>query len=417
MPLLAPWYDFRDLSNAVRRMLDAVADVGGPDWLIYVLSALVGCFALLGFIAVAAILNIWLERRLVGRMQVRWGPNRAGPWGLLQPVADTLKLFQKEALLPRAGDPIIFTLAPILVFVPAILSFAVFPWGEGMTFTDLNVGLLYIIAVTSVTVLAVFMAGWSSNNKFALLGAARSIAMLISYEVPAVLTLLGVVLFAGTMSLSGIVLWQEDLRIWLVVLQPLPLLIYVITASVEINRTPTDISEAESEIVAGYHTEYSGIKFGMFYAVELVNAVAAAALIATLYFGGWWLFGLNRWIPGWIIFIGKVYVFYFGFIWLRGTLPRFRLDQLMGFAWKFLLPLALINILLVALEVLIWVEYEVSAGVVLPIFAAVNIALAGVLVVGWTRLMGFHFERLPKRPLLYHDIAVPVGKEPARAAS
>jgi NADH-quinone oxidoreductase subunit H len=224
------------------------------------------------------------------------------------------------------------------------------------------------------------------------------------------------VMFAGTMSISGIVLWQEDMRIWLVVLQPLPLLIYLVTAAAEINRTPTDIPEAESELVAGYHTEYSGIKFGMFYAVELVNGVAVSALIASLYFGGWWLFGLNQWIPGWVIFIGKVYAFYFVLIWLRGTLPRFRIDQLMGFAWKFLLPLSLVNIFLVALEVLIWVEYEVSAAVVLPIFSAVNIALAGLLVVAWTRLMAFRFERLPKRPRMYGDIAVP-AEQPAGAAS
>jgi NADH-quinone oxidoreductase subunit H len=414
--LLAPWYDFRDLSHAVRRLLDAIADVGGPDWLIYVLSAVIGCAGLGALIGGTAVFNIWLERRVVGRLQIRRGPNRAGPWGLLQPIADTLKLVQKESLTPRAGDFIVFTLAPVLVFVPAILAFAVLPWGPGMTFTNLNVGLLYIVAITSVTVLAVFMAGWSSNNKYSLLGAIRGIAMLISYEIPAVLTLLGVVIFAGTMSISGIVLWQEDMRIWLVLLQPLPLLIYLITAAAEINRTPTDIPEAESELVAGYHTEYSGIKFGMFYAVELVNGVVVSALIASLYFGGWWLFGLNRWIPGWIIFIGKVYAFYFVLIWLRGTLPRFRIDQLMGFAWKFLLPLALVNIFLVALEVLIWVEYEVSAAVVLPIFSAVNIALAGLLVVAWTRLMAFHFERLPKRPRMHADIAVP-AEQPAGAAS
>ncbi len=416
MPLLAPWYDFRDLSHAVRRMLDAIADAGGPDWLIYVVSAVIGCAALGIVIAGAAMFNIWLERRLVGRIQVRRGPNRAGPWGLLQPIADTLKLIQKESLTPRAGDFVVFALAPVLVFVPAILAFAVLPWGPGMTFTDLNVGLLYIVAITSVTVLAVFMAGWSSNNKYSLLGAMRGIAMLISYEIPAVLTLLGVVIFAGTMSISGIVFWQEDQRIWLVVLQPLPFVIYLVTAAAEINRSPADIPEAESELVAGYHTEYSGIKFGMFYAVELVNGVAVSALIASLYFGGWWLFGLNRWIPGWVIFIGKVYAFYFVLIWLRGTLPRFRIDQLMAFAWKFLLPLALVNIFLVALEVLIWVEYEVSAAVVLPIFSAVNIALAGLLLVAWTRLMAFRFERLPKRPRMYGDISVP-AEQPAGAAS
>ncbi len=402
---LAPWYDFRDLSNAMERLLSWLNDIG-PDWLAWVVSAVIGGTGVFLFVAVTAVWNSWIERRVVGRIQSRLGPNRAGPWGLLQPIADMLKLMQKEALLPRAGDPLVFLVAPILVFVPAILAWAVFPFGEGMTFVDLNVGVLFIIAVTSVATLVLFMAGWSSNNKYSLLGAMRVIAMLLSYEVPMVLALLGAVLFAGTMSLSGIVAWQQDMRIWIFLVQPLGFAVYFICATAEINRTPTDIGEAESEIVAGFHTEYSGMQFGLFYAVELVNAMAVAAIASTLYLGGWWLFGLDRWIPGWIIFIGKVYAVYFVLIWMRGTLPRLRIDQLMAFAWKFLLPLALVNIMLGALEVLLWVEYDLSAGLVLPVFSIVNLGLAAVLIIGWARLMAPRFGRLPSRARLVPDISV-----------
>jgi NADH-quinone oxidoreductase subunit H len=407
--LLSPWYDFRDLSNAVERLLSWVSG-WGPDWLVYVLSAVVGGVAIFLFVAATAIGNIWIERRVVGRMQSRLGPNRAGPFGLLQPLADLTKLLLKEALMPRASDTWVYLLAPVLIFVPAILAFGVLPFGPGMTFIDLNVGVLYVIALGSMTTIFIFMGGWSSNNKYSLLGAMRVIAMLISYEIPMVLALLGVVLFAGTMSLSGIVVWQQDMHIWLFLLQPLAFGIFLFSATAELNRTPADIAEAESEIVAGFHTEYSGMKFGMFYAVELVNAVAVSAMLATLFFGGWWLFGLDRWIPGWIIFIGKLYLFYFLLIWIRGTLPRLRIDQLMAFAWKFLLPLSLANLLLAALEVLLWIEYDVSAGIVLPIFSAVNLALAVILVVGWARLLAVRFEELPKRPRLFSDISVGVSE-------
>ncbi len=399
------WYDFRDLSHAIARLLSWLDDVG-PDWLVYVVSALIGGVAILTFVAVTAIINIWVERRAVGRIQVRRGPNRAGPFGLLQPVADVIKLVQKEALTPQVSSSLVFTMAPVLVWVPALLIWGVFPFAPGMTFIDLNVGILYIVAVTSTATLVVFMAGWASNNKYSLLGAMRVIAMLVSYEVPMVLALLGAVIFAGTMSLTGLVQWQSDLRVWLIFLQPLGAVIYLISATAEVNRTPADIAEAESEIIAGYHTEYSGMRFGLFYAVELANSLAVGAILASLFFGGWWLFGLDQWIPAWLVFIAKVYLLYFVLIWLRGTLPRLRIDQLMAFAWKFLLPLALANVFLAALEVLIWVEYEVSAGIVLPVFAVVNVAMSAALVVAWTRLMGFRFERMPRRPRLYRELPV-----------
>jgi NADH-quinone oxidoreductase subunit H len=412
------WYDLRDLANPVGRLIEALEDAGLPAGWLYAIAALIGCVGILTFVGVFTILDIWLERRVVGRMQSRLGPNRLGPFGLLQPVADAIKLIQKETLTPRYADSIVFTLAPVVVFIPAMLSFAVLPWAPKMVLADLNVGVLYLLALGSTTTLIVFMAGYASNNKYALLGSMRVIAMLISYEIPGVLALLGVVLFAGTMSLSGIVAFQDTYWSWLIFFQPLAFLIYLIGSTAELNRTPADIAEAESEIIAGYHIEYSGMKFGLFYAVELVNSMAVAGLLAALFFGGWWTFGLDKWVPGWMLFIGKLYALYFVLIWLRGTLPRFRIDQLMAFAWKFLIPLALVNIFLGAFEVLIWEEYALSAGVVLPIFGVVNFALAGVLLYTFIRVMTRDYERLPKRPRLVPDIDVPLpAARTAEAAS
>jgi NADH-quinone oxidoreductase subunit H len=415
--MLLRWYDFRDLGNAVARLVEGLRDAGAPEGLVYAIAALLGCLGVLAFVGLTAIVNIWIERRLIGRIQVRRGPNRVGPFGLLQPVADAIKLIQKEALTPNSADGLVYAVAPIVVFVPAILAFAVLPWGEKMVLADLNVGVLYLLALGSTTTIMVFMAGYASNNKYALLGSMRVIAMLISYEIPSVLALLGVVAFAGTMQLSGLVAFQDTYWSWLIFFQPLAFLIFLFGSTVELNRTPADIAEAESEIIAGYHIEYSGMKFGLFYAVELVNAMALSAVIATLFLGGWWTFGLEEFIPGWLLFIGKLYGVYFLLIWFRGTLPRFRIDQLMAFAWKALLPLALINVLLVAFEVLLWEEYNLSAGVVLPIFAVVNLSLAGLLIMAWVRLMTRALYRLPRRPRLVEQIGVPLPGEATAAAA
>jgi NADH-quinone oxidoreductase subunit H len=411
--LLDRWYDFRDFGNAVARLVEALRDAGASDGVVYAVAGLLGAAGILVFIGIAAIANIWIERRVIGRMQARLGPNRVGPFGLLQPVADALKLIQKEALTPRAADGLIFTLAPILMFIPAIMVFAVLPWNARMVLADLNVGVLYLLALSSATPLIVFIAGYSSNNKYALLGAMRVIAMVISYEVPSVLALLGLVVFAGSMSLGEIVAFQEFYWSWLVFFQPLALLVFLIASTAELDRSPADIAEAESEIIAGYHIEYSGMKFGLFYAAELINAIAVSGVIAALFLGGWWAFGLEEFVPGWLIFIAKIYAVYFLYIWFRGTLPRFRIDQLMAFAWKFLLPLALVNVVLAALEVYIWAEFDLSAGIVLPVFAAVNLALAGALVAGWGQVMGRQFTRLPRRPRLLRDISVPLPSEAA----
>ena len=404
-PFLAQWWDLRDLGNLVGALLDWIADRGAPAWVPYVLSGLIGIAAVLLWALLSQLAFIWIERRLLGRMQVRLGPNRVGPWGLLQPLADALKVLAKEMVTPRNADRLLYWLAPIAVVVPAILVLAVFPFAPGMVVADLNVGVLYIVAVTSTATIAVFMAGWASSNKYSLLGAMRTVAMLISYEVVQVLALLAVPVFVGSMRLGAVVGWQDHYHAWLLFLQPLALLAFLIASAVEVNRTPSDIAEAESEIVAGYHTEYGGIRWGMFQLAEYVAGFAVAATVVTLWLGGWTLWGLEEWVPGWLIFLAKLYGTFFLFIWLRGTLPRVRIDQLMGFAWKFLLPLMLLNVLLAGLERVVWAETGAPAGVVLPAFAVLNLLLAVGLVVGWGAIAGgLRPQMRPQRPLLVREV-------------
>ncbi|MDE3097108.1 MAG: NADH-quinone oxidoreductase subunit H [Chloroflexota bacterium] len=401
------WYDIRDLSNLSGKIEQLIRDANGPGWLVFVVSALLGAAGIVSFIGVAAIINIWIERRVVGRMQSRLGPNRAGPFGLLQPVADAMKLMQKEVLQPKVADGLVFSLAPIAFTVPGILVMAVLPWGRNMALANVDAGVIFILALTSLGALAVFAGGYGSNNKYALFGAMRVIAMLVTYEIPSVLALLGLVLFSGTMNLSGIVLFQAKYWTPLLLVQPLPFIIYFISSSAELNRTPADLAEAESEIAGGYHVEYSGMKFGLFYAAELINAVSVSAIIATVFLGGWWFYKLDEVVPGWMIFIGKIYAVYFLFVWTRGTLPRFRIDQLLAFAWKWMTPMAFLNLVLVAAEVLIWNETGVSAGLVLPLYAVINTAFAGALIVAWVKVMGPKFSRFPERLRYYSQIDVP----------
>jgi NADH-quinone oxidoreductase subunit H len=406
MRLDAEWYDFRDLGNLVGSLQEQFEDWGAPDWVPYVTGGVIGVLAILLWTILSVLAFIWIERRVVGLMQNRIGPNRVGPTGLLQPVADALKLLFKEPVTTRSADRVLFWLAPIVIFIPTIVVFAVIPFGEQMVLADLNVGVLFLIAIGSINTIAVFMAGWASNNKYALIGAMRTIAMLISYELIQVLVLLAAVLFVGSMRLGDIVAWQTDYGVWLLFLQPLGLLGYVIAGAVEMNRSPTDIAEAESEIVAGYHTEYGGIKFGFFYQAEYLAGFAIAAVIVTLYMGGWTLWGIEEWVPGWLIFLAKLYGVFFIYIWSRGTLPRLRIDQLMAFAWKMLIPMALISIAITALEVLVWREFELGDWV-LYVFVAVNVLLAAVLLASFFRMITRGYYRLPRRVRLVHDIAVP----------
>jgi NADH-quinone oxidoreductase subunit H len=300
-----------------------------------------------------------LERRVVARFQSRIGPVETGPNGFLQPIADLVKLLFKEDIIPAYADKTIFLLAPLAAFIPATLSFVVIPFGPSITIfgreinlvlSDLNVGILYIFAVTSLGVYGIILSGWSSNSKYSLLGSIRSSAQMISYEISMGLAVVSVILIAGSLSMTDIVAGQS--KIWYVFYQPVGFIIYLICGIAETNRAPFDLPEAESELVAGYHTEYSAMKFGMFFVGEYANMITISALATTLYFGGW--HGpTSSPILSMLWFFIKVFCFMFFYLWLRATTPRFRYDQLMSFGWKVLLPLALLNLMVTAFIVLI----------------------------------------------------------------
>lgn len=319
-----------------------------PTWIVSIILVVISISFFLVFATIVVMSLVYLERRVIAFMQDRLGPNRVGPEGILQPVADVLKLMTKEDIIPSAADPVVFRLATVVMVIPALLIYAVIPFSRTMIISDLNIGILYAISVSSVSVVGMLMAGWSSNNKYALLGAMRAAAQVVSYEIPLVFSIIGVLMITGSLSMTDIVNSQAN-SVWNVIRQPIGLLVYFVSATAELNRTPFDLMEAESEIVAGYHIEYSGIRFALFFLAEYLNAFAVAGIAATLFFGGW----LGPLLPPWFWFIFKTYLLFFVFYWLRGTLPRVRIDQLMTLAWKFLLPAALVN--LVATGIGIWI--------------------------------------------------------------
>jgi NADH-quinone oxidoreductase subunit H len=291
---------------------------------------------------------IWLERRLLGLWQDRYGPNRVGPFGLLQVAADGIKIFMKEDWIPPFADKPVFILAPAIIMVTVLMSYAVLPIAPGIIISDLNIGLLFILAMSSLGVYSVVLAGWSSNNKYALLGGLRAAAQMISYEVFMGLSLMGVVLMAGSFSLSAIVEAQQ--KIWFVVPQFLGFVLFLIAGLAEMRRTPFDLPEAESELGAGFHSEYSGMKFGMFFVGEYLGVTLISAMITVLFFGGW----LGPVLPPVVWFLLKTFVFIAFFILVRAALPRPRFDQLMSWGWKVMLPLTLINLLITGAVVLSW---------------------------------------------------------------
>ncbi len=295
------------------------------------------------------------ERKVLGRFQFRPGPNRVGPGGSFQFVADGLKLLLKEEIIPKDADRFVYLLAPVISLVAALFAFAVIPWGPPihlfgqtvpMEIAGPNIGILFLFAVTSVGVYGLILAGWSSQNKYSLLGGLRSTAQIISYELPMGLSVTGVMIAAGSVNLDSIVSAQRNL--WFVVPQIFGFLIYVICMVAETNRAPFDLPEAENELVAGYHTEYSGLKWAMFMMAEYINMVTVSGLATTLFLGGWH----GPWLPPEVWFVVKIALFMFFFIWLRATLPRLRYDRLMTFGWKVLLPVALMNTLATA----VWVS-------------------------------------------------------------
>ena len=354
-----------------------------PCWLAYAVAGLVIIFMLVNAALLGAAAVTWTERRLLGRFQNRVGPNRWGPFGLLQPIADLLKLLTKEDLTPAGADRIVFTLAPVAMMAPLLLMTAVIPFARDTALAGLNVGVLYLLAVSSLTTVAIFMAGWASNNRYAMFGAARAVAVLISYEVPVVLSLLGVVMVAGSMSLGDVVAAQG---LPFLLVQPLAFFVFLAGMSAELNRTPFDVAEAESEIIAGYHTEYSGIKFALIQAAEFGGVAVVSAIIATLFLGGWsgpW----SEYLGG-LWFLLKTGIVVFLFIWIRATYPRLRIDQIMAFSWKFLLPLSLINLLAVSLEVFFLRDAagRLSTGD-LGIMAGINIGVTLAAIALFGRLI------------------------------
>ncbi len=329
---------FVNLAQAIRSLLGGFL----PDWGVELIMMIVAASVLTLLAVITMMFLTWMERKVIGRMQDRLGPNRVGPLGLMQPIADMVKMFIKEDITPYDAKRWVYNLGPVLVVPPAILALAVIPFGRGLSGADLNIGWLYLAAVASTSVIGIFMAGWGSRNKYALLGAMRAAAQIVSYEIPQVLSVVGVLLIAGSLSMQEIV---EAQNVWFVFLQPVGFIIFVMASVAEIERSPFDLPEAESEIVAGYHTEYSGLKFGMFFLAEYISVFAISAIGVTMFLGGW----RGPILPGWLWFFLKAYVMVFFIMWLRGTLPRIRVDQLMNFAWKALVPLALANLLVAGL--------------------------------------------------------------------
>ncbi|MBI4477638.1 MAG: NADH-quinone oxidoreductase subunit NuoH [Acidobacteria bacterium] len=315
----------------------------------------------LNALLVAVTYMVLLERKVIAWAQARLGPMRVGPYGVLQPIADAVKLLIKEDITPTRADKWVFTIAPVISLVPAIIVFAVIPFGSSVTLfgrtiplyiTDVNVGLLYILSVASIGVYGIILAGWSSNSKYPLLASLRASAQLISYEVGTVLILVSIVVMAGTVSMVGIVHAQYNSGFWYVFVQPVAFVIFFIGGLAETNRAPFDLPEAEQELTGGFHTEYSGMRFALFFLAEYANMIVVSAVATTLFWGGWLrpfpnvaALSVLDLIPSWIWFLSKTFVFLYVFLWVRATLPRYRYDQLMRLGWKVLIPVSIANLI------------------------------------------------------------------------
>ncbi len=329
-------------------------------WVVPLLKIVV----LLNAVLVSVTFMTLLERKVIAWVQVRLGPMRVGPHGILQPIADALKLLIKEDITPVRADRWVFTLAPIVSMVPALMAFAVLPFDREASFfgyrvalviADINVGLLYIVSITSIGVYGIILAGYASNSKFPLLAGLRASAQLISYEIAITMMLVSIVVMSGTLSMVGIIDAQFNARVWYVFVQPLAFVILFIGGLAETNRAPFDLPEAEQELTGGFHTEYSGMRFALFFLAEYANMIVVSGVATTLFFGGWLrpfpnveALGLLGVVPGWIWFVLKTFVFLYLFIWIRATLPRYRYDQLMRLGWKVLIPLGIANLVVTA---------------------------------------------------------------------
>ncbi len=312
---------------------------------------------LLNAVLVAVTFLVLMERKVIAWAQSRLGPMRVGPYGILQAIADPIKLILKEDITPRKVDRYVFTLAPILSLVPALVVFSVVPFGPDPFYyiSDINVGLLFIISVTSIGVYGIILGGWASNSKYPLLASLRASAQLISYEIAVTMTLVSVILTTGTLNLVDIVEAQQERGLWFAFVQPVALVLVFIGGLAETNRAPFDLPEAETELTGGFHTEYSGMRFSLFFLAEYANMIVISAVIVLLFFGGWLrpfpgieALAFLDFVPPWMWFIGKIFLFLYVFIWIRATLPRYRYDQLMGLGWKVLIPVAIGNLVVTA---------------------------------------------------------------------
>ena len=346
--------------STITTWVDAYLNQYMPSWLATTIECLVIWLGLLVVYALLALFYIYFERKVCAAFQCRLGPNRVGPLGLLQSFADMFKMLIKEIITLKHIDRFLFALAPYLVITASMLTFACLPWGNGLQIIDFNIGIFFLIAVSSIGVLGILLAGWSSNNKFTLIGALRSGAQMVSYELSIGLSVLTMVAFAGTMSFTELVAKQEDL--WFIFQGHIPaliaFLIYIVAGTAETNRGPFDLPEAESELTAGYHTEYSGLHFGFFYLAEYLNLFVVSGVATLLFFGGWMPLHIPGWeafndvmnyIPSFVWFIGKAIAISFIIIWFKWTFPRLRIDQLLKLEWKYLLPINLVNLVLMVL--------------------------------------------------------------------
>jgi NADH-quinone oxidoreductase subunit H len=360
---------------------------GMPGMWANVLVSLIGIIVLVMFAMVLDIMLVWVERKVVARFQGRIGPNRVGPFGLLQPFPDIIKLILKEDITPDGADKVVFNMAPVISAMSVIILWAVFPLAARIYGTDLNVAVLYLVAAGAFGTLAVIMAGWSSNNKYALLGAFRGVATMISFEIPLVVALMIPVVLTGSMSLKTIIEAQVN-GVPFILVAPLAFIIFLISAIAELGRAPFDLNEGESEIVSGFHIEYSGMKFGWFYAGELLHSYTVGGLMGILFFGGWGWFGLENFIPwlaspffGAIAVLGKALIGYWIIMWVKYTVPRIRIDHMLAFNWKFLTPLSFVLLMVTAVSHSLLKGYQANA-----LWVYVVGMLITNLLVGWVTL-------------------------------
>lgn len=319
-----------------------------PEPILSILAVILAAILIFTFLALSALFLVYLERKFSAHIQSRLGPMRVGPHGIFQTLADALKLLTKETLIPKGADRISFFLAPVLILLSSFLAYLVLPFDQNLIAADLNIGVIYLLSLGSLTVIALLMAGFSSNNKYTFLGGMRSAAQMISYEVPLLFSILGVLILTQSTQMSEIIAFQEK-GLFLILLQPLGFLIYLTAATAEVNRTPFDLPEAESELVAGYHTEYSGMRFALFFMAEYANIFLISALAAILFLGG----PAGPFLPGLVWFLLKTYALVLLIMLFRWTFPRLRIDQLMKFCWKFLVPAAFLNLIITALIVIL----------------------------------------------------------------